>query len=151
MLVFGRDGVEQTLPSPTPVATASLLFLPHKDSLLRVTSVRPSSMLLVIRVSSSACKWTSGALSASQSKLWTAKQTREPVQDGDVQLWSLTLAAMVDSLPCGDSVLCATTIDRPAPQPHSGHEQGMAVMCYAAAKAWLQQHKLKRTVCQAGS
>ena len=34
------------------------------------------------------------------------------VQDGDVQLWSLTLAAMVDSVPCGDSVLCAAAVDR---------------------------------------
>lgn len=31
-----------------------------------------------------------------------------------MQLWSLTLGSMVDSLPCGDSVLCATTIPRRA-------------------------------------
>ena len=29
-----------------------------------------------------------------------------------MQLWSLTLAAMVDSVPCGDSILCAAAVDR---------------------------------------
>lgn len=39
VLVYGQDGVEQTLPSPSSVATAGLLFLPCKDSLLRITTV----------------------------------------------------------------------------------------------------------------
>ena len=44
VLLFGRDGVEQTLPSPTSVATAGLFFLPAKDSLLRITTVRTGLM-----------------------------------------------------------------------------------------------------------
>lgn len=41
MLVFGQEGVEQTLPSQATVGTAALFFLANKDSLLRITSVRP--------------------------------------------------------------------------------------------------------------
>ena len=46
VLLFGRDGVEQTLPSPTSAATAGLFFLPAKDSLLRITTVRTGLMFL---------------------------------------------------------------------------------------------------------
>ena len=41
VLVFGQEGVEQTLPSQATVGTTALFFLANKDSLLRVTSVRP--------------------------------------------------------------------------------------------------------------
>ena len=45
VLVFGREGVEQTLPSPTPVGTTALLFLANRDGLLRITTVRPVLLL----------------------------------------------------------------------------------------------------------
>ena len=63
VLVYGQDGVEQTLPSPTSVATAGLLFLPCKDSLLRITTVCPKPVL------SSRLRHTS------QPTYWTELQT----------------------------------------------------------------------------
>ena len=123
LLIFGQEGVEQTLPSPTPVATASLLFLPNKDSLLRITSVRPTALLPLTRplqLAVSLQGWAGDAPALPDARGCLA-------QDGDVQLWSLTLGAVVDSLPCGDSALCVTLVDRHAPGSRSFHSSSHAL------------------------